>query len=79
MTISKAELSSDGTQIHEQSETKRYVHAVSGQAKGRAFLTAEAMEYRNTKLAAEAGWIGLNEIWYDSVSLFMMNAFTQSK
>ena len=36
---------------------------------------AAADEYRKSTLATEAGWIGLNEIWYDAVSMFMMNAF----
>lgn len=38
---------------------------------------AAADHYRKTNLAGEAGWVGLNEIWYDAVSMFMMNAFTQ--
>lgn len=38
---------------------------------------AAADSYQKTNLATEAGWIGLNEIWYDAVSMFMMNAFTQ--
>ena len=36
---------------------------------------AAANEYRKTELATEAGWVGLNELWYDAVSMFMMHGF----
>jgi hypothetical protein len=38
--------------------------------------TAGAIEYRGTPQAGNAAWVGLNETWYDAVSLFMLTAIS---
>lgn len=39
---------------------------------------AAALEYRGRAEATDSGWLALNETWYDAVSMFMVNAKTQS-
>ena len=39
-----------------------------------AWGAAVAREYRGTEYSADAGTIGLNELWYDAPNVFMLNA-----
>jgi hypothetical protein len=35
-------------------------------------------EYRDSPAQMAASWIGLNEVWYDAVNVFMLNAAQQA-
>ena len=35
-------------------------------------------EYRDSPAEMAASWIGLNEVWYDAVNVFMLNAAQQA-